>query len=183
MPRTPSRPAGPAGSAGRCRLLSTICLAAVLPGLRSEIRATGGSNAWLQLGPSISRRAHLRREGSMPPPTAISSRFSAVSSHFWRSHWKSALLGLIDLVDMSKSVHLDLRMNRCEYCSSRRASSRWCPGCSSIDPFPRRRRILRGALAFALMAVFVVVLFSSSAIAQRRLVQEISSARSFRVPR
>jgi hypothetical protein len=38
-------------------------------------------------------------------------------------------------------------------------------------------------LAFVLMAAFAAVLFSSSAIAQRRLIQEISSARSFRVQR
>jgi hypothetical protein len=71
-------------------------------------------------------------------------------------------------------------MNRCEHCGYVRARRKWCAGCSSIDPFPRRRWILRGALVFALMAIFAAVLFSSSAIAQRRLIQEISGAKSFR---
>jgi len=74
-------------------------------------------------------------------------------------------------------------MAKCEHCGYVRAHRKWCARCSSVDPFPRRRWILRGALAAALLAIFAAVLFSSSAIAQRRLIQEISGAKSFRVQR
>jgi len=70
---------------------------------------------------------------------------------------------------------------KCEHCGYVRAHRKWCARCSSVDPFPRRRWILGVAFAAALLAIFAVVLFSSSAIAQRRLIQEISGAKSFRV--
>ena len=74
-------------------------------------------------------------------------------------------------------------MGACEHCGYVRALSKWCARCSSVDPFPRRRWILRGILAFVLIAVFAAVLFTTPAIAHRRLVQEISGATSFRVQR
>ena len=49
-------------------------------------------------------------------------------------------------------------MNKCEHCGYGRARRKWCPRCSSIDSFPRRRWILSGPLAAALLAIFTAVL-------------------------
>jgi len=42
-------------------------------------------------------------------------------------------------------------MAKCEHCGYPRAVSKWCAGCSSIDHFPRRRRVayLIGTLLIA----------------------------------
>ena len=69
---------------------------------------------------------------------------------------------------LSFSLSLRFLMAKCEHCGYLRARRKWCPRCSSIDPFPRRRWILSGALAAALLAIFTLVLFSSSIIAQWR---------------
>ncbi len=51
-------------------------------------------------------------------------------------------------------------------------------GCSSIDPFPRRRWILGGILVVVLLAMFDTSFLLPGAIAARRVSQEISKASS-----
>ncbi|MDA0292365.1 MAG: hypothetical protein O3A75_01015 [Verrucomicrobia bacterium] len=53
-------------------------------------------------------------------------------------------------------------MARCQRCGSRGAVRGYCPSCSSLDPFPRRRWMAAGIglLAFAVFLALAIYLAS-----------------------
>jgi hypothetical protein len=73
------------------------------------------------------------------------------------------------------------RFWQCEHCGFYRATRSWCNRCSSIDPFPRRRRIFFGLMAALLLAVFYAGYAASEKTAQRRLAEEAAKTETFRV--
>lgn len=100
-----------------------------------------------------------------------------------KSSSASRLIKLASPDPLFFSPSLCFPMAKCEHCGYRRARRGWCDKCSSIDPFPRRRWIFRGALLFALLSILGVVLFASPLIARQRLLQETHGTTSFRAPR
>lgn len=75
------------------------------------------------------------------------------------------------------------RLRECERCRYPRAWKNWCPHCSSIDPFPTRRRVLYGALALVLAGGSFAIVKLSPAIAQSEAAKTASRTKSFAAPR
>jgi hypothetical protein len=51
-------------------------------------------------------------------------------------------------------------MTKCEHCGYPGAAAKWCARCSSIDPFPSRRRLALALLLALLAAIGVFVVGS-----------------------
>jgi ribosomal protein L32 len=72
---------------------------------------------------------------------------------------------------------------KCEHCGYAEAAKRWCMRCSSVDPFPTRRRlmVLLVGLLMAVGAFFVCTV--PPQIAEREMSKIKATTRSFAAPR
>jgi len=75
------------------------------------------------------------------------------------------------------------RIGQCEHCEYPRAARRWCPRCSSIDPFPKRRRLLYGVLALVLVGGGFAIVKLSPAAARSEVSKAAAQTKSFTAPR
>jgi len=73
-------------------------------------------------------------------------------------------------------------MAKCEHCGYLDAARRWCTRCSSVDPFPSRRRAMLAVLALLLLMGGLVVLKVPQQIAQERLSEIKARTKTFATP-
>jgi hypothetical protein len=56
---------------------------------------------------------------------------------------------------------------------------KWCPQCSSIDPFPTRRRLLLGSLVLLIVAGGIFIVVASPDAARSEATKIMSQTKSF----
>ena len=75
------------------------------------------------------------------------------------------------------------RIGQCEHCEYPQAVRLWCPRCSSIDPFPTRRRLLYGVLVLVLVGGGFAIVKLSPAAARSEASKTAAQTKSFTAPR
>lgn len=73
-------------------------------------------------------------------------------------------------------------MAKCEHCQYPRPTPKWCPQCSTIDPFPTRRRLILGALVFLIVAGGVCIAVFSNMVSRSEVSKIMSQTKSFAAP-
>jgi len=86
------------------------------------------------------------------------------------------VLDFMNLLNPFAGASRRFSIARCERCGFHRARKRWCPDCSSIDPFPRRRLVCRLLLCFVCLALLAACFVFPGMVAKQQLSQEVSKA-------